>query len=370
MNILFFFSETGIGGAETNFLKIGREFKNSGHKLYVIALYDRGPLLHQFAQFADAVELIGPITNPFRLLRRLKKVIKKNNIDVVFNFGLKVEIISRLFSKWFGVKKIVSNIRSTDDWRKWYHTWLDRITAFNVAFWVSNSEAGKRAFVKRERHPADRITVIHNYIEFTPPTERSKAPIHSSLLRIGILSNIKRGKGFEDLIPLSKELLRKGIAHRFIIAGKDNMNGVFQQTIKEESLGEHFGFLGFTPNKDAFFESIDLFLLPTYWEGLPTSILEAMAYGKPILSTDVGGIPEMVKNNVNGLLVKPGDILGFSEAVYRFSTEKELTERFVNESYRVIIKQFEKSVIVASWQALLDNLEDELRNRKEASVSS
>lgn len=349
--ILFFFSSTVVGGAETNILKISRELTKEGYQVFWAVLADDGPLFEMIDfELGEKIEIGLFYKNPIKFWKLYKAFVKRNKIEVVFNFGLRAEIISRLISKNIGIKKVISNIRSTDDWRKWYHIFLDWITQFNVDQWVSNSEAGKKAFHKREKIPLSKIEVIYNFFEPGNSNENVPDATHQTgSLRIGILANITPEKGYFDLIPVSLKLNALGIAHKFIYAGKDKTHGKFHDEITQANLSVNFEYLGYINNKAAFFNEIDVFMLPSYLEGMPTVLLEAMSFSKPIIATNVGGIPELIEHKKHGWLLGPGDTNGFVTAIQSLS----INEENHTLQYQSQLRKFEKQVIMKKWQDLL-----------------
>ena len=90
--------------------------------------------------------------------------------------------------------------------------------------------------------------------------------------------------------------------------------------------------------KVAVFNNADVFILPSYNEGLPISILEAMSYGKAIISTSVGGIPEIVKQNENGLLIEPGNLEQIEQSINNLLEHPELINEFGAISEQLVQK--------------------------------
>ncbi|WP_276348732.1 glycosyltransferase family 4 protein [Daejeonella sp. JGW-45] len=349
-NILFFFSSTTVGGAETNIIKISRELSHRGHSIYWCFLVDNGPML-QLADFNLKVLETGLYYKDFfRFRKKYVDFIKANQIECVLNFGLRVEIISRLLSKAAGARKIISNIRSTDDWRKFHHTLLDRMTSFSVDHWVSNSNAGKLIFHRRERIPLHRIEVIYNFIDLQRKGI-SIVPSANKKIHIGVLANITAEKGYLDLIPLSKLLIQNGIDHVFVCGGKDMLNKRFHQALVDNNIEHHFDLRGYISDKSSFFSSLNLFLLPSYLEGMPTVILEAMSMGIPVISTKVGGIPELIEDGVNGYLFQPGDIQAALDSIILMLQRGQ--NKKISENAFKRLDQFSKSFIIDKWEKVI-----------------
>jgi len=351
-NVLFFFSSTVVGGAETNILKISRELTKTGYKVFWAVLVDDGPLFEKIDfELAGKIEVGLFYKKPIKFLKAYKCFVKTNDIAIVFNFGLRVEIISRLISKRIGIKKIISNIRSTDDWRKWHHVLLDKSTHSTVDLWVSNSIAGKLAFIKRENIPSNKVEIIYNFfepLESQPPLKKNS----SGLINIGVLANITKQKGYFDLIPLAKQLNSLNFNYRFIYAGTNKLDGAFEREIANHGLQDKFEYLGYITKKSDFFAKTDIFLLPSYLEGMPTVILEAMAHNKPVISTNIGGIPEIINNGINGYLCAPGDINAFAQALIKIN---ELGSGFLTKNAELTLKAFSKDVIMRKWLSVINS---------------
>lgn len=351
-NILFFFSVTRMGGAETTFIEIIKNYKNKGHKCFAIAIEDNGSL-NDFLTIMDVPLIILKVTdiNIFRTLNLYRKFINENKIDVVFNLGLKVELFSRLFSKFFGAKYIVSNIRSTDPWRKWYHTVLDKLTLKNTDIWVSNSFAGSEAFNKREGIPKNKIKVIYNVSEKSISKIQKKGIENE--ITIGILSNLKKGKGFKDLGVIVKKLNDLDINTNLLIGGVDLLDGEIFDFYNQIGITNKINYLGYIKDKMSFFKSIDIFVLPSYWEGLPTSILESLKYGIPVVATNVGGIPEIMDGDLKNLLFFPGDI---DQAVEKIQSLQDLEyyNKIIDKGIEVIVTKFQNDELLNKWDKILD----------------
>ena len=349
--ILFFCSVTKIGGAETNIVKISNELNKLGFEVHFATLEDNGPMFTYCKDYGKSFTEIGLFTkHPINAIKKYAHLLKTEKFDVVFNFGLRVEIFSRLVTKFVSSRtRSVANIRSTNSFRKFHQIWLDRCTSFLVDTWVSNSVAGKNIYTKREKINRQKIKVIYNYIEPIVGLVENDFVKTKSPIKIGVLANIRKLKGHYDLIPLTYSLLDVNIIPQFILAGSDNSEGDFQLKVTKNKLEKYFDFRGYTEDKDSFFSSIDIFLLPSYIEGMPTSVLEAMAYNKPIVTTDIDGIPEQIENGVNGFALPPGDIVGFTRAIVRIINDDYLRNKFIDRNKKIIATTFSKQEKINDW---------------------
>lgn len=126
---------------------------------------------------------------------------------------------------------------------------------------------------------------------------------------IAFLGRLEQGKGIFDLLEVSKNICEKYPNIKFVLGGSGDEEAI-KQIINEYNLREKVILKGWLSKKDidSLLEDTLIYFLPSYNEALPVSILEAMSFGIPIISTNVGSIPELVINDENGIITQPGDI--------------------------------------------------------------
>lgn len=184
------------------------------------------------------------------------------------------------------------------------------------------SESWKQYFIK-VGIPEDRIVILHNITAYP-----RLVPFHykdNDKIRLLFLGEIGQRKGVFDLlraIGLHKEELKNNIVLRI---GGNKMEEKLLSTIKEYDIADFVHFEGFVSGdkKIELLNWANLFILPSFNEGLPISILEAMSYKMPIISTPVGGIPEVVDDK-NGILVEPGNDEQIFTAIKRYIDNKDI----------------------------------------------
>ena len=108
--------------------------------------------------------------------------------------------------------------------------------------------------------------------------------------------------------------------------------------------------------KDETFRSANVLLLPSYNEGLPISVLEAMAYGFPVVATDEGGIAEAVEDGVNGYLIQPGEHQRLAECMDRLAESEELRKAMGRSGYELASQKFSLAIIIGQLEALYGEL--------------
>ena len=211
---------------------------------------------------------------------------------------------------------------------------------------VALSYSWQEYFQKEFQHPA--VIVIPNIVEephFTAVSERWKTPFEALFL-----GHFTHKKGIYDLLDVIHEHIDE-LRGRFILhIGGNGDSETLQQKIADYGISDVARYEGWIKpeEKQHLFNRASLYTLPSYFEGLPISILEAMSYHLPILATTVGGIPEIVDNGKNGLLVTPGDKDAIYSALTFFITHP-------NECCQMGEKSWQKV-----QQHLPENIEKEL----------
>ena len=360
--ILFFISITYIGGAETHVIRLSKELSKLGYEIHFLSLVDNGPFFNFVNEYSMSCNILhSPLSNPFQLLKSInhyRKILKKYRFDLVFNFGFKVEIFSILFTRIFSFKtKIISNIRSTDKYKLEIQKFIYSMFTLCSNAIISNSIAGKNVYQYPILVYQKKIKVIYNYVDNEKDlTEIKLQKIQLPTIKIGVLANIKKLKGHFDLIPIAKLLIAKGYNPIFICAGVDYTKNNFFKMIKTNDLIQNFEIIKYIEDKQNFFNQIDIFFLPSYYEGMPTAVLESMVYKKPIITTNIDGMLEQIDNGVNGFLVSPGDINGFANAIIELAINPRLVEKFVSNALITIENKFKKEEKIKAWVAVIENL--------------
>jgi len=224
-------------------------------------------------------------------------------------------------------------------WQKKLYFWLEKLSAFWKDKIICVSEYDFQIALKTKLTRPEKLTVIHNgidasQIKFLPSEEAkkellSRIPLFSPSLwsrpLIGCIAHFYPTKGLKYLIKSAKIVLEKFPQVIFILIGDGSERNHLEELIKKYHLENNFFLIGEIPEAAQYLKAFDLFVLPSLKEGFPYVILEAMSAGLPIIASRVGGVPEMIEDKKNGLLVNP-------------SQEKDLARKITlllkNPSYR------------------------------------
>ncbi len=174
-------------------------------------------------------------------------------------------------------------------------------------------------------------SVVPNFTLLPAAYRKHQEP--TDCVRVFYIGNLGAGKGIYDILEAARRLKDQAAApFQVVLAGPFNDRQEEQRVramIVDYHLGETIIFLGtvYDGKKEAAFLQADVFVLPSYSEGMPQSLLEAMAYGLPVVVSNVGGIPEVVRDGQEGLMIKPGDIDELCRALKQLIESVECRQR-------------------------------------------
>jgi glycosyltransferase involved in cell wall biosynthesis len=322
-------STSDLGGAESMVLQLIQALEkpsaegHGGFECVVASLVGGGALIDRARELgfsATHLEFRSPF-DPSGILR-LYRLIRQHRIEVVQTHGLRADSVGRIVARLAGARAVISTIHSIDPWRRRRHVFLDRLTSGWVTQWVSVCQAAKDATVAREGYSARRIEVVPIGIEPRPVSRLNldatrkvlNIPAHAEPV-VGVLANLREMKGHRDILAALPALRQRHPSIVFVFAGKDTSNGAIQREAQQLGVEEAIRFPGFVQDVPALLGAIDIFCLPSHWEGLPVSIIEAMHAGLAIIATRVGGIPELIDDGRHGILIPPKDPAALVDAI-------------------------------------------------------
>lgn len=198
--------------------------------------------------------------------------------------------------------------------------------------------------ILQRRFGAKRVAVLPNCVDLSDAeayAQENAARDESEPLRIGYLGRIEPNKGMTELLAACQQLKKEGVAYKLVIAGKEQTEGEYLPLF-DKWLGDSFEYAGLVSGKSKcdFLRSLDAFILPTYFEGLPMSLLETMSYGVTPVVTPVGSIPQVVKDGVNGMFITDHDSDSIVSAIKRLDEDRSILRKLGVAARETIFNQF------------------------------
>ena len=351
LKVFHLLSNPGIGGIEKMLSNLVPRFDRSLFDIRVVNLRSESKCYELWDRCSVRCHCL-PTPGKFLLgsVPTLVRFFRREQPDIVEIYGSRAELIGRLAAKIAGVPVVLTGTLDTHDWRKWYHVWLDRITRWTVTGWIPNSEACKRRLVDIEKHPAPKINVIYDGIDVRAWTRRHDSQIRRRLreefdcdeqtILCVMVANLRYQKGHPFLIEAVPRVLKVNPNMRFLLVGTDFLKGQLQKSCRDLDVEKAVIFAGHRLDIRDIYEAADVAVLPSLFEGLPISLIEAMSMELPVVSTTVSGIPELVVDGVTGLLVPPKDVEALTEALVKMGADPEKRSRMGRSGRQRVIEKF------------------------------
>lgn len=165
-------------------------------------------------------------------------------------------------------------------------------------------------------------------------------------------------KGYDYLVPVIPHLIKEFPNLKFVWVGDGEQKEYLLNLIKEYEVTEQVFLLGYRSDIPRLLQSADLFVFPTYYEGQPFALLEAMAYGLPVITTDTDGIPEVIEHQVHGLLTRKGDSCDLLEAIRWALLHPEIMQGMAQNA-KLRVRDFSEEKMLTETLGLLVNVAQE-----------
>ena len=247
-----------------------------------------------------------------------------------------------------------------------YSPWLTRVGSwiFSSADMVTGvSDAVGAYFHERRRVPHDRVRVIYNAVDVDRFADRHDSAakrrdlgIPPDAWVIGLVANLRPQKNHELLLHAFARLLSKEPVARLVLAGDGNLRGALEALAHQLGVQEQVHFLGARSDIPELFATFDVYCLPSHYEGMPLTLFEAMAAGKPVVATDVVGIGEVVTHSKTGLLVPPDDPDALVQALMRVRQDPHLCRNLAEAGRAYAFMHARLKVMVNQYAALYRQL--------------
>lgn len=320
-----------------------------------------GPFPEQAAREGFPVHLVD-VGRTYRIGGALRLARVARGYDLVHTHTLAAaNALARLAARRAGVP-VVSHLHIENHFRPATAPLLRRLdnaTARLAARLVAVSEDTRRAY-ERQGYPAGRIEVVYNGVEAATAANgrlRAEAGLPADVPVVAELGRLCDVKGQRELIRSLPSLPDV----RLILIGKDlERGGAFQAELEceAEQLGvrERVLFTGHRDDAQALLAEADVVALPSWTEGLPVAVLEAMAQARPVVATPVGGTPEVVVDGETGLLVPPRDHEALAGAIGRLLADPELRRRLGEAGRRRVEERFSLDAMTTRMLAIYDEV--------------
>lgn len=336
LNIVHVVTSLEVGGMEQFVLRIAAQQHRRGHCASILSIRG-GPLEEEALRQGIPTATLQGKGKTARLLTGLRIMAQlRPDVAHAHNPGsLDYAVLARfacgarvVMTRHGEARKLVSPLQ----WR-----FTDAVVAV--------SYRAEQALHRLHPDQEKKVSLIHNGVE--PPAHRAdRGALRAALgLETGpvgiIVARIDGQKGHDTLLQALALLQRRGVPLTVLVAGDGSARTGLEQQAASLNLGDdRVRFLGFRSDVPDLLDAVDLFVLPSLIEGLPLSVLEAMAHRLPVVATPVGGIPELIDHGVHGLMTPVNDAEALATALEQLVREPALRTELAESAFRRMMEQF------------------------------
>ena len=296
---------------------------------------------------------ISPLSD-FLAVRRLTNHLRKNKFDIVHTHTSKAGFIGRLTANLADVPLIIHTVHgyAFDDGYGFPKKFLFKYLEQKAGKWsdllITISHELYKITVEEIIGTEEKVELIENGVDWqkfqsavkSRDRIRRELEIDQKQLLVAMISRLSHPKLPEDFIRAVSNLKKQQINAKYLIVGNGPLESDIDKLIKELKLENDFIRLGFREDIPEILSTIDVFVLPTLWEGRSMSILEAMAAGKAIITTDIPANRELLENEKEALLVPTRNVKALEEAMFTLIKDKDKANKMGKTALEKVIKHY------------------------------
>ena len=359
IRVLHLVTSLEVGGAQHNMLQGLPRLDPTKYEHIICSIMDRMQMAEQFRQAGIKVHTLGlNRKTDLAVVLRLRTLLKRLRPDVMHTYLLHGNVLGRVVGRLTGVPSIIGSELTIGQARLWGRIATKLTNPLTDAVEV-NSITGGEAVVKDLGVPQEKIEVVLPGLdldEFRSTVNRDKVRVDLGVeagkhlvLYVGRLRPVK---GVEYGIRAFAMALSQNLDLHMVLAGEGEQREELQALVKSLGISERVSFLGVRNDLPDLLSAADSVLMPSLTEGFPRVAVEAMAASKPVIATEVGGVPEAITHGVSGILVQAKDIEGMSAALVDLVQNAELQSRLSTAARNHV----EQNYSVEKYVARLDEI--------------
>jgi len=294
----------------------------------------------------------------WREVRALARAIRSFRPDIVNPHLFRATLVAAPLAKWLGVPSVVETYHGREAWRKGPirgSFLVDRMVSRYVDRIVAVSQAAKDFLVRGKRLPVEKIVVVPNgrdLSRFQPGCGGAEARRELRLTPespiLGIVGRLEEQKGHRYALEAFARVVQDFPDAKLLIVGEGSLRHALERQARELGVRESILFTGFRHDMPRLLDAIDIVVLPSLYEGMPLTAIEAAAMAKPVVATAVDGTTEVVADGDTGALVPSGDVGAMTDAIRRLLADPVHRRTVGKQGRQRALQHFSIAASVAS----------------------
>lgn len=399
LRIMLLISNLKIGGAQEVVRTLCETFPEKGYQT-IVCTFEDGPLRKEIERAGIPVVILPArqhsilalplfLWDMLRIRNAIAEIVDKYQINILqtqlvrgldflvltLRAGRKLLVFWTFHNALFVLRpEHLPRFRWLLGIKRWAHSLLYRWTARWVNGMIVVSEDVKKALHEYAGALHGKVHVIPNSVDI----KRYNQEINQKAIRkelglspghqvFAVVATFKKQKGHRYLIEAAASVISQFPDIRLLLIGDGELRDELKAQTQALGLNEHVHFLGLRTDVPKLLGASDYFVLPSLWEGLPVSLIEAMACGLPVIATQVSGTKDVMIHNQTGLLVPPGEVEALKDAMLQLLVHPELAQKMGEAARNRVAENFsadqQADAYLSLYQQQWKNLSRSIRSK-------
>lgn len=357
MKIVLSNSSNMWGGVHTVTQILARGLSSRGHDVRVFG-FRKGLLRERTEKIARFEPIVGGMDFSPRVLWKVRMEMRRDRPDVVLTLMKKDTTMTAVVAAMMGIPVVIRHANNRPLRDDLYHKALYGMLP---AMHIVNADATRKTLLESAPWLSpEKIKLIYNGVDAA--RYQSARPIDTNLpdgsVAIGYVGAFESRKGVIDLASAWPRIAAQVPNAHLLFCGKGSLEPQMRSMLKSTP---HVHWLGHRDDVPNVMRALDVLVLPSYVEGAPNVVLEAMASAVPVVATAVSGTPELIRDGVDGKLIPGGNADALVDAVVRLASNPELSARVADAARRRVLEKFTIDAMIDSYEEVLAGLADGTR---------
>jgi len=338
IKILYVITSLGLGGAEKLLFSYLKNLDKKKYSLYVCCFREKpDDLLEEMSEYAKIINL--KIKNRFNpvIIFYILKLIREIKPDIIHTHLFQARFYATVAHLVYNRSILITHKHNKVNLKKHnIFILLEMISIFFNKKVIAISESVKNSLIRYEFVQSKKIFVVHNGIDYQKFYKTANAKFFSNKnpLIIGTVCRLEKQKGIRYLLLAMNSILAKFPNVQLEIVGDGSLLEKLEELSENLGISNSVKFFGKFADVIPFYKRMDIFILPSIYEGFGIVLLEAMAAGVPVIATNVDGITEVVIDGESGILIPPKNPEVIADAVFKIIENPHLAKSLVNEAFK------------------------------------
>ncbi len=354
-----------VGGAEKHVILLASGLRQRGYDAQILSIFQEGTLAGKIRK-----EEI-----PFSCLQlpkgwggdaffKIYQWLRQNPVDILHTYLFGFHLFAGLPARLLKVPVIVSSRREIAEWRKARHVWIENLGNHFVDRVICCSQAAQKWTLDHEKIAREKVLTLYNGVDqkyFASADGlkiRHEFGIPENAFVVGTVANFAEEKGYPYLLEAVSVIAQEHPEAWFLFVGSGPLEAEIKQKAARLPNSDRILFTGIRSDIPDLISAMNVFVLASVIEGFPNVLLEAMSMAKPVVATCVGGIPELIESEKDGILVFSKDSQGLANVILQCLRDPSTANRLGTKARHKIEQNFSLDQMIDQYEAFYRKMLD------------